>query len=138
MLVEKKKRPGSRLLFAPTGIVLSNTCVVEPDLFFLLPTHPGARAKRRIHGPPDLAIEVLSPSNRKRDLVQKRDIYARFGVSEYQIVDPEEKTIDVLALSDASYRATRFEIDDVARSTIVLPGLEIALLGLFADEPADD
>ena len=47
---------------------------------------------------PDLVIEIVSENNRRHDLVTKRDEYARAGIPEYWIVDPEEETITVLVL----------------------------------------
>ncbi|MBI1353524.1 MAG: hypothetical protein GC160_04200 [Acidobacteria bacterium] len=75
----------------------------EPDLSFV--------AKDRMHlirgpyvdGPPDLAIEILSPSNRKHDTELKFRYYARFGVKEYWMVDPDAKAIAIFALEGADY-----------------------------------
>jgi len=47
-----------------------------------------------VHGAPDLAVEVLSPSTSKRDRTHKRDIYAKCGVKEYWIVSPGERAIE--------------------------------------------
>ena len=52
--------------------------------------------RRGIEGPPDLLIEVLSPSNRAHDQVRKRELYARAGVREYWIVDPEQRVIEII------------------------------------------
>lgn len=52
--------------------------------------------RRGVEGPPDLLIEVLSPSNRAHDQTRKRDLYARGGVREYWIVDPEQRVIEVI------------------------------------------
>jgi Uma2 family endonuclease len=79
-----------------------------------------AFTKRGIEAAPDLVFEVLSPSNRKHDRVRKRRFYARNGIPEYWIVDPEEHTIEVLERIDGglSYRqAGWYASGDVARST---------------------
>ena len=57
----------------------------------------------KIHGVPELCVEVLSPSTAKNDLGIKMTIYARNGVKEYWIVYPREKIINVYKLSDGYY-----------------------------------
>ena len=70
--------------------------LVQPDLLVLLPDSQARLVRRGIEGPPDLLIEVLSPSNRAHDQVRKRQLYARGGVREYWIVDPEQRVIEVV------------------------------------------
>lgn len=51
-----------------------------------------------------LAVEILSPSNRRKDLVVKRKAYAAAGIGRYWLVDPNAETVTVLALGeDGSY-----------------------------------
>ena len=57
-----------------------------------------ARISNKYWKCPDLVIEVVSPKNRRHDLETKRDEYARAGIPEYWIVDPEEETITVFVL----------------------------------------
>lgn len=61
-----------------------------------------------IHGAPDLVVEVLSPSTAKRDRTKKKEIYERFGVKEYWLIHPREKSIEVYLLRDG-----RLELDNV-------------------------
>ena len=61
-----------------------------------------------IEGSPDLAIEILSNSTKKMDISIKKDAYEHFGVKEYWIVSPKEKSIEVYLLKDGKYK-----IDDV-------------------------
>jgi len=102
-------RPQIRLLglgkvcLSPLDTILSTYDVVQPDLLFLS-TESLKRVKIRIEGPPDVAIEVLSPSDRKRDLVTKRRLYFDRGVQEYWIVDPEATAVTVLVRSSAGWR----------------------------------
>jgi len=80
---------------APFDVYLDETSnAVQPDILFI------ARANAKIveengyvHGVPDLIIEVLSPGNKKHDLVIKKDLYEKFGVKEYWIIDPETKNV---------------------------------------------
>ena len=56
-----------------------------------------------IHGAPDFVAEILSPSTQKRDIGIKKEIYEKFGVGEYWIIHPLEKSIEVYILSDGKY-----------------------------------
>ena len=60
-----------------------------------------------IHGVPDMVVEVLSKSTRKKDLTIKKSIYESNGVKEYWIIDPGAKTVDVYLLRDG-----KFELDE--------------------------
>src|SRR3954466_7584507 len=70
-----------RVYFAPLDVLLSDLDVVEPDLVFIA-NHRLAHLDDVLHGPPDLAVEVLSPSSRRQDEVLKRELYERAGVLE--------------------------------------------------------
>jgi Uma2 family endonuclease len=75
-----------------------------------------------VEGPPDLVIEVHSPSNRGHDLLTKRSLYARAGVREYWIVDPDARTIELLALDrDAFHLAASVSGHDAPVSPLVGP-----------------
>jgi Uma2 family endonuclease len=81
------------------GVVQGENCayrlnednVYQPDVSFLSRERLYLAGEVYVEGPPDLAVEVLSPSSRRYDLVEKRINYARFGVREYWIVDPIER-----------------------------------------------
>lgn len=70
----------------------------QPDLVFLRAENAGKRGDRYWDGA-DLAVEIVSPKGRDRDVNTKRDEYARAGIAEYWIVDPERKSITVLVLN---------------------------------------
>ncbi len=78
----------------------SNT-VVRPDLMVVCEKPDGQWVTRR----PELAVEILSPSSRRKDLTAKRDLYAANGVPFYLILDPDDKSALLLQLgSDGVYR----------------------------------
>lgn len=54
--------------------------------------------------PPVLAAEILSPSTRSKDLLYKREAYETLGVRYYLVVDPEERTTQLLENSEQRYR----------------------------------
>lgn len=82
-------------VFTETDVRLAEDLVYQPDVAVYLPDRLLA-VPHVLKGSPDLAVEVLSPSNRGLDLVTKRRDYDRFGVGEYWIIDPETGHIRAL------------------------------------------
>jgi Uma2 family endonuclease len=98
----------------------------EPDIVFLRDRDSSLRQENFWDGA-DLAIEIVSQSleDRERDLVTKRIEYARAGVQEYWIVDPEQETVTVLSLSGDVYsEGDHFGRGDVVSSSL-LPELAL-------------
>jgi len=123
-----------RVHTALTGVRLADDTLVVPDVCFVTRDRLEIIGERTIDGPPDLIVEILSPDTRQRDVTGKRSLYARFGVREYWIVDPDAKTVLVLALNEDRYE----EVPPVEYGTIVsrvLPGLQLGLDEVFADVP---
>ena len=58
----------------------------------------------KVHGVPDLCVEVLSPSTAKNDLGKKMELYARNGVREYWIIDKQSKSIYTYLLDEGQYK----------------------------------
>lgn len=56
-----------------------------------------------VDGPPDLVVEVLSPSTARFDRGYKKSVYERCGVAEYWIVEPVRKSVEVYLLDDGHY-----------------------------------
>ena len=109
-------------LVAPTDVVLSPIDIVQPDILFVRKARAGALANgMNVQGAPDLCVEILSPGTRARDLTEKRDRYARFGVREYWIVDPEAETVTVLALDEGAYAPLVEAEGDTLVESVVLP-----------------
>ena len=74
--------------FVPDFMVVCDTDKIKPD---------------GVHGAPDLVVEVLSPSTAKNDKGYKMEAYARFGVKEYWIVNPADKSVDIYTLKGSSF-----------------------------------
>lgn len=105
---------------------------VEPDLVFLRTEQRPRSGDRFFQGTPDLVLEVLSPSTRRRDRTIKLEAYRDAGVPEYWLVDPEDRTVVVQVLGeDRRYdELCRSGEGDTVRSA-VLPGLEIRVGEIF-------
>jgi Uma2 family endonuclease len=83
----------------PVDVLFAEGDYLEPDLVFVARGHEALLSDRGIEGPPDLVVEVLSPSTEARDRGLKLDRYRRFGVGEYWIVDPDGRTVEVWKLA---------------------------------------
>ena len=59
--------------------------------------------KSHIYGVPDILIEVLSEGNRDHELVTKKELYQKFGVKEYYVIEPETKLAFHFHLTGNSY-----------------------------------
>ena len=128
-----EKRDLGEVLFAPFDVLLEfdgETKTVEPDLLFISNARMSQlRDKKRLYGPPDLVVEILSPSNAHHDLIRKRDLYDAAGVTEYWIVDPRMQRVDVFVASDVGYALDQRTEGTVASR--VLDGLTVSVADLF-------
>jgi Uma2 family endonuclease len=124
---------GGRWRTAPLDVFFQGADPVQPDIIVLLPESQAHPTERGVEGPPDLLIEVLSPSNRGHDLLTKRALYARAGVREYWLVDPDARTIEILALDrDAFHLAIAVSGGETPVSPLLGP-LPTTVAALFAD-----
>ena len=84
-----------KVVGGPITVRLHDDTITEPDVVFLRVDRLHLVESGRIHGPPDLVVEVLSPSNRGYDRNLKRKRYPASGVAELWIVDADENTVEV-------------------------------------------
>lgn len=127
----KAHLPNSTVLFAPFPIRLWPGKYREPDIAVMLDAHRSHR-HQQFWDVPDLVIEVVSPDNRSLDTHTKRHEYARAGIPEYWIVDPEAEQITVLTLQDDHYiEYGVFHTTEIARSKL-LSGFEVNVDSVWA------
>ena len=123
---------GGMIATAPTDVFLRGANPVQPDIMIALPGNPGSPGERGYHGVPDLIVEVLSPSTRGHDTLTKRSLYARAGVREYWLVDPDARSVEVLSLDGEAYHTAQLATgDDVVRSR-VLPEASLPMAEIFS------
>jgi Uma2 family endonuclease len=132
---------GSYLKENPIGLVVPGAGAVFSDYDAVIPDLVFVRNERwsevvteiRFTGAPDLVIEILSPGkeNRDRDLLVKRQLYAKYGVAEYWIVDAENRLVQV-------YRLLKQHLEQVATwrhgeeiTTSLLPGFQLSVSTIF-------
>ena len=100
--LELARKTGGRALVAPTDVVLSDHTILQPDVLYVRKERIDI-IRARVEGPPDLVIEIASPSTSRRDRLDKLRLYAEYGVAEYWIVDPDGRFFEFLVLSDEGY-----------------------------------
>src|SRR5215213_503376 len=111
---------GGRMLTAPLDVFFEGANPVQPTIVVLLAETAAIGTGRGVEGAPDLLVEVHSPANRGHDLLTKRALYARAGVHEYWIVDPANRTVEVLTLDrDAFHTVQSRSGDDVVISSLL-------------------
>ncbi len=118
---------------APLDAVLSDFDVVEPDILLFTDATAAGITDKNIQGAPDLVVEILSASTAERDRGLKRDLYERYGVSEYWMVDPVERTVEVLRLDEGRLERVAKLAESESLSTPLLPDLEIELGSVFRE-----
>jgi Uma2 family endonuclease len=133
LLDEYAQATGAGEVFlAPLAVKLGRFDVVEPDLVFLAASRPRVPdADNAIDYAPDLVVEILSPSSRSTDRVKKMALYARSGVREYWIADPDQRTLAINVLEGDAFHTVEPDADGHLSSR-VLPGLLIDPDTVFA------
>jgi Uma2 family endonuclease len=130
-----RERGLGRVFLAPLDVLLSDQDVVEPDLLFVSNARTAIVEEANLRGVPDLLVEVVSPSSRRRDELVKRDRYERNGVPEYWVVDPEAESVKVLRRDGDRFARPLLlsaRDHDVLESPL-LPGLQVPLELVFGD-----
>jgi Uma2 family endonuclease len=117
-----------KVFYAPVDVQLGPHDIVQPDLVVVLNKSKAGILPSRIQGPPDLVVEILSPSTSQNDLTLKRRLYEQSGVSEYWIVDPDQRRVDQLVLTDGEFQvrpAAAGECTLAIRPDVTIPVAEI-------------
>ena len=130
-----------RPLVSPVDVKLSAEDVVQPDAIVVC--DPSQIRETHVEGPPTLAVEVLSPSSHRHDRVRKLRLYARFGILEYWLIQPNPAVVEVLQLAGDGYRIAGVYTDrEILRSPafpeLVLDLTEVFTLPLPAAERIDE
>ena len=120
---------------APTDVVLSEYDVVQPDVFVVCDEKKITEAN--IQGAPDLIVEVLSPATALKDKREKKNLYEKYGVKEYIIVDPAAQYVERFLLEEGGFyvKSEIFGPNEVL-PLVSLKGIEIPLWEIFeVEEP---
>ena len=121
-----------RLLLAPTDLLLAVTTVVQPDLIFIGNDRSQVVTERGVEGAPTLVIEILSPTTHRTDRETKAQLYAKYSVPHYWLIDPDQQVLEAYELSGDQYNLVTKAQDADLFTPSVFPGLSIQISDLWA------
>jgi Uma2 family endonuclease len=126
-----EKHPLGEVFMAPLDVFLGDVNVYQPDVFFVSERRRSIITEHGIEGAPDLVVETLSPATARYDKGSKRKIYARFGVKEFWLVDPDTRTIQVYLLAKNAETPVATHGEKATFESSVLPGLRVKTAAIF-------
>lgn len=137
-LRDLRVRIGGKTHIAPMGVYLDEYNKPQPDVIWRARGSRCIDAGKRLEGPPELVIEVLSPSTALVDRDVKFRLYERFDIGEYWIIDCVYALIEVYVLHEGQYK--RLGVYDRAGSfaSPALSGERVPVNALFPSQEETD
>lgn len=130
----KRTKPNGKRFVAPVDVVMGDR-VYQPDVFWIKEGGACVNTGAYFEGPPDLAVEIVSPSTGKRDRRDKFFAYEQHGVGEYWIVEPDQQVIEVYTLINGKYqRHGVFGPEDTFTSPVLGADKPINGAQIFSDD----
>ncbi|MGC8783003.1 MAG: Uma2 family endonuclease [Armatimonadota bacterium] len=122
------------------GIVLGSRAAVRisdfrgrlPDLLFVRSERMHIVQQKAIYGAPDLVLEIVSPGERRSDIIQREADYRTVGVREIWLMDRPRGRVRVVRKGDEHYEEQEFGEGEI--ESVVLPGLRLQVQWLLGDE----
>lgn len=130
-----KTNPIGTVVIGP-GVILSNISGVIPDLVFFSHDVRDTLVKNdRVHGPPSLVVEILSPgsSNVRRDRVAKLQLYGKHGVPEYWIIDLKNSAVERYVNQGSTLILQETLGEEETLTTPALPGFSCRVSEIFSN-----
>ena len=125
--------PGlGRVFAAPFDVRLGDGNVVQPDVLVVLEINRERIVPEGMDGPPDLVVEIASPSTATYDRDRKLHAYELGGVPEYWIADPNARTVEVFVAEEGVYRSLGVFQGQGLLPSKVVPGFPIKVAQFFA------
>ena len=118
-------------VYSDFDVVLSDADSVRPDLLFVSKDRLHIITEDNVQGAPDLVVEIRSPSTARQDWTVKRELYARHGVREYWLVDPEAATVSVLLLDGDQLNVEGVYSEGDTLAATALEGFSVPLADIF-------
>ena len=119
--------------YAPVDVIVQQEPLRtrQPDLLFISNARAAIILEGRIHGGPDLVVEILSPGNSRAEIESKLADYALIGVRECWMISPEAGTVETLQLYAGEWKRLAIRgVGEIVES-VVLPELELPVSEIF-------
>ncbi|MEO5721612.1 MAG: Uma2 family endonuclease [Chthoniobacterales bacterium] len=124
--------PIGDLYHAPFDVYLGEYDVFQPDILVVLNERLSILTDAGAEGAPNFVVEILSPKTAQLDRVNKLRVYARTGVQELWIIDPEPKQIEVYLLGQDPTAPQARHGEEAKFTSALFPGLTFAAARIFA------
>ncbi len=127
-----REHPIGEVFHAPIDVVFEENNACQPDICFISTEREFiVDLNEGILGAPDLIVEIISPGSIRRDRVDKKELYERFTVNEFWLIDPINRTVEIYSMKENAYVLHQFlETEGEATST-VLTGFVVEIGSLF-------
>lgn len=123
--------PNGRVFYAPIDVEFDAENIPQPDIVWVADNSRCRIGEKRLYGPPDLIVEVLSPGTALMDKRDKFLLYEKYAVSEYWIVAPIERYVEVYTIVDGRYLLQGvYGVDDSFQSA-VMGGVSVEVKRMF-------
>lgn len=122
-----------RVLVSPMDVKLSESDIVQPDL--LVVCNSTQIRATHVEGPPQIIIEVSSPTTHRHDRIRKMALYSRAGVPEYWLVTPHPFMAEVLKNQDGLYSIVKACSETEVLTSPSFPELTLDLREIFESLP---
>ena len=127
----RQQVPDGAVFIAPIALYLDEHNIPEPDVIWAAADSRCQVGEKRLEGPPELIVEVLSPSTARRDRGDKFDLYEKHGVREYWLADPEADYMEVYVLKNNSFERQGLYGPEDSFESAVLGGQVVTLKPVF-------
>jgi len=118
---------------SPADVILDKFNTVQPDILFISKDNKYKIKRNGVCGAPDLVVEIISPSSIDYDRTIKKDIYEKFGVKEYWLIDIDNKTIEVYENIDGIFTLYSCADENGHIISKILPGFDAELIDFLPD-----
>lgn len=128
-----ERRELGEVYYGPLDVIFEeNKNRVQPDLIYISKENSEIAENEWIRGTPELLVEIVSKDTFHLDTVEKKLLYEKFGVKEYWIVFPEQKTVEIYFLRDLHFELFSNASGDEILASRLLAGLHFQADFLFS------
>ncbi len=127
-----REKPLGKYFHAPIDVFFDDYNATQPDICFVSEKRSFIiDLNEGILGAPDIIVEILSPGSVRYDRGIKKNLYEKFAVKEYWIIDPNNRAVEIYVIHENAYQTHAIlEAEGKAQSP-GLPGFEVDLQVLF-------